>query len=384
MKRGITAALLVACGMGLTAKAAEVSIPIPPGATYTAKRLHDPERLYIDIEGEWENQKGRVAAPAGDGLVKGIRSAMRSPEVKRVVLDLNEPAGFIAVRMTNPERLVLKLRAETVAPVPAVAEKPVEPAVVAAAVPEPAPTAAPAEPQATAAEQEAAASEDAGEKAEEKAEEKPEEQRVEPAVATPVLKTEPAPEVPAAPAAAEPPVYAIRTVPEGPRKLVVLQGLNGFNNISTKTAIEPVVEVRDDRDLPVAGAEVLFELPRTGASAFFPDKSLQLRTRTNDQGQAAGTGMLPNHIPGRFEIRVTSGSQQQAGLFIPQRNVIDDKEAARIHVSPWRRKRTWIGLGASAGLSLGLILATRGGSPAAGTGNSLSITPGPVNIGGLR
>ena len=41
--------------------------------------------------------------------------------------------------------------------------------------------------------------------------------------------------------------------PAVPLKIVVLQGEGAVNNIKTKTVIEPVVEVRNDRDLPVAG-----------------------------------------------------------------------------------------------------------------------------------
>ena len=38
-------------------------------------------------------------------------------------------------------------------------------------------------------------------------------------------------------------------------KIVVLQGENAVNNIKTRVVTEPVVEIRDARDLPVAGVE---------------------------------------------------------------------------------------------------------------------------------
>ena len=54
------------------------------------------------------------------------------------------------------------------------------------------------------------------------------------------------------------------------RKIVALQGEGAINNIKAGIATEPVVEVRDDRDLPVAGVEVTFQLPTSGAGGFFP------------------------------------------------------------------------------------------------------------------
>lgn len=387
-KTQILGALLLGLNWASAAQAAEpaaqVTIPVPAGATFTAKRLENPDRIYVDIEGAWQERMAGVPAAQGS-IVKGIRSAMRTPEVKRVVLDLAGPARFQAAHLANPERLVLKIKAEgepRPAPAPAAAVAapapvPAPPPVTRALQPEPAPVQVAVQQQGQAKEE--VESQETG------STDEPEP----PAPQTPAAAEPAAPAAPAAAATepAEPPVYAIATVPDGPRKLVVLQGMNAFNNISTKSATEPVVEVRDERDLPVRGAEVLFELPTKGASGLFPEKSLQLRTRTNEQGQAVGSGFLPNNIPGKFEIHVTTGKASQAAVFIPQRNVVDDRDAARIHASTWRRKRTWIGLGISAGASVGLILAMRSGngSAAAGAGgNSLSITPGPINIGGLR
>src|SRR5713226_8256728 len=91
-------------------------------------------------------------------------------------------------------------------------------------------------------------------------------------------------------------------------KIVTLQGEGAVNDSKTKTVTEPVVEVRDSRELPVADAEVTFQLPAMGAGGMFPDRGRVLTARTNGQGQAAATGLLPNNETGRFNIKVTAGS----------------------------------------------------------------------------
>ena len=52
-------------------------------------------------------------------------------------------------------------------------------------------------------------------------------------------------------------------------KIVVLEGEGAFNDIKRKRARNPVVEVRDEANHPVAGAEVVFTLPETGAGGTF-------------------------------------------------------------------------------------------------------------------
>src|SRR5215468_674500 len=50
----------------------------------------------------------------------------------------------------------------------------------------------------------------------------------------------------------------------GSLKITVLQGEGSTNNIRSKSATQPAVEVRDDANKPVAGAEVVFQLPAAG------------------------------------------------------------------------------------------------------------------------
>src|SRR5262249_55579752 len=89
-------------------------------------------------------------------------------------------------------------------------------------------------------------------------------------------------------------------IDQEPLKIVTLQGEGAVNDTKTKTVTEPVVEVRDSRELPVADAEVIFQLPSLGPSGVFPDRSRILKTKTNSQGQAMAAGYVPNDETGRF------------------------------------------------------------------------------------
>jgi hypothetical protein len=88
----------------------------------------------------------------------------------------------------------------------------------------------------------------------------------------------------------------------------VIEGEDGVNIIKTKSAVKPVVEVRDKNDLPVAGATVLFFLPNSGASATFAHGARSLTVVTNSSGRAAATAMNPVGT-GSFKIGVNATFQ---------------------------------------------------------------------------
>lgn len=166
-------------------------------------------------------------------------------------------------------------------------------------------------------------------------------------------------------------------------KIVVLQGEGALNNIKTNSATEPVIEVRDERDMPVAGADVTFQLPLAGAGGFFPGRKLTLTGRSNDRGQAAGTGFIPNDVPGRFNIKVGAASgNRAASTVISQTNTTDIAAAARATSSKSRKWKILAAVGGAA-VTAGIIVATHsGGSSTPVIPNSLTITPGPITIGG--
>ncbi|HWI17351.1 MAG TPA: hypothetical protein VNT81_06370 [Vicinamibacterales bacterium] len=71
-------------------------------------------------------------------------------------------------------------------------------------------------------------------------------------------------------------------------RIVVIEGENAVNIIQQKTAVRPLVEVRDRNNLPVAGATVTFTIG--GSSAAFAGGAQTLTVTTNAVGQAAASG----------------------------------------------------------------------------------------------
>jgi hypothetical protein len=89
-------------------------------------------------------------------------------------------------------------------------------------------------------------------------------------------------------------------------QILVIGGEGSINNVKQRTAREPVVEVRDRNNKPVAGALVLFEAPGNGASGTFIGGSRTLRVTTDAQGRASGQGFRPNNAQGNFNLQVTA------------------------------------------------------------------------------
>jgi hypothetical protein len=105
-------------------------------------------------------------------------------------------------------------------------------------------------------------------------------------------------------------------------RIFILEGNGALNDISSGTATAPVVEVRDERNVPVPAAEVLFRLPSEGAGAFFAGRRLSWSAVTDFNGQAAAPSLTPNYQTGSFAIQVTAthgGSSTRA--MITQRNL---------------------------------------------------------------
>lgn len=112
-------------------------------------------------------------------------------------------------------------------------------------------------------------------------------------------------------------------------KIVVLEGEDGVNILKKKTAVMPVVEVRDKNNLPVSGATVIFAAPRSGASAVFSNGSRTISVVTDSSGRATVTSMKPVDT-GAFKIDVTASepSHGTAKTTIAQTNVLTAAAAA--------------------------------------------------------
>jgi hypothetical protein len=111
-----------------------------------------------------------------------------------------------------------------------------------------------------------------------------------------------------------------------PLKIVVIEGEGAVNIVQQKTAVAPVIEVRDRNDQPVAGATVNFVV-RAGRATFGGARTLSVTT--NAAGRAAAAGFTPGGA-GALQIGATATFQGQtaAAVTIAQTNVMTAAEAA--------------------------------------------------------
>ena len=80
-------------------------------------------------------------------------------------------------------------------------------------------------------------------------------------------------------------------------RIVVLEGEGAVNIIQQKTAVRPLVEIRDRNNVPVAGATVTFTIGG-GSPATFAGGVQTLTVTTNAAGQAAGVRASANRQSG--------------------------------------------------------------------------------------
>jgi hypothetical protein len=160
-----------------------------------------------------------------------------------------------------------------------------------------------------------------------------------------------------------------------PLNIMTLVGNGTTNIVSSKLTSGLVLEVRDHRNLPVEGAEVMLQLPASGPSGHFPGGQLTWTGTTDANGQVVVSGFTPNQERGRFEIRVTAKSSGAAGTAI-----ITQANSTKPPAS--RRSRWWkIGIVAAAcGATAGIVLATHG----SGDKSTVVLQPGTVSVGAPR
>jgi len=92
--------------------------------------------------------------------------------------------------------------------------------------------------------------------------------------------------------------------------IAILKGDHGVNVLKTKTAVTPVVEVRDANDQPVPGVSVTFTSPNDGPSVTFMNGSRSITVTTDPGGQASAIGLKPVN-QGRFQIAVSASQETQ-------------------------------------------------------------------------
>jgi hypothetical protein len=109
-------------------------------------------------------------------------------------------------------------------------------------------------------------------------------------------------------------------------RIVVIEGEDAVNIIQQKTAVAPVVEVRDRNDLPVAGVLVRFSVGGRGGATFGGQPVLSVTT--DAAGRAVATGFTPTSA-GAVQVEVTATFQgQTATATISQTNFATASQAA--------------------------------------------------------
>jgi hypothetical protein len=153
----------------------------------------------------------------------------------------------------------------------------------------------------------------------------------------------------------------------GALRIVVIEGEDAVNIVQQKTAVAPVVEVRDRNNQPVAGAMVRFAINQ-GRGTFAGARTLSVTT--NAAGRAVATGLTPTG-GGALQIGASATFQGQTVVAtITQTNVMTAAEAAAAGAS---------GTSASGGATGGAA----GGGGGGVSGTTLGIVGGAVAGGAV-
>jgi hypothetical protein len=171
-------------------------------------------------------------------------------------------------------------------------------------------------------------------------------------------------------------------------KVTALAGSHEMNDLERHIMAPLVVQVLDQNDRPVEGADVVFRFPLNGPGATFRNGNTSQTVRTNSQGQASAINWTANSQTGTFNVRVTATYGNQLGeATVPMTNVtrIVESEQKRAKGEHWYSP-AWVKVALIAGGAAavtGIILATRGGSSTSST-PTITITPGSPTVGGPR
>ena len=164
-------------------------------------------------------------------------------------------------------------------------------------------------------------------------------------------------------------------------KLTPLQGEGAFNDIKRHTAEDVAVMVKDEAGQPVAGAQVIFTLPYSGAGGTFDHDQRSYTATSGMDGRAVAGTMHPNSVEGRFNILVSATfAGMKASTVVSQTNTL----AATLPGEHGHGKLILIlallaGAGAGVGLAVG-----RGGSSSQAAPSGTTLAAGPITVGGPR
>ena len=165
-------------------------------------------------------------------------------------------------------------------------------------------------------------------------------------------------------------------------QIVVISGEDAVNIVQQRTAVAPIVEVRDRNNQPVAGAIVTFTISQ---NASFGGGLSTLSLTTNAAGRAAVAGLTPTGT-GAVQINVAAAFQgQTATATIAQTNLATAAQAAA--TGSGASSGSASGSGSGGGIGPGTITAIGAGVAAAGAGLVLAGRedgPPPPSVSDVR
>jgi len=199
---------------------------------------------------------------------------------------------------------------------------------------------------------------------------------------------QPAPNAPAAPSAPTTPMAPLPMMRS--LKVTALAGNHEANDLERTLMAPLVVQVLDQNDRPVEGAEVVFRFPLNGPSAAFRGGNTSQTVHTNGQGQAAATNWIANNQVGAFEVHVTASYGNQLGeTTVSMTNathvVAEDQKGSRGQKQARWYSSKWVKIALIAGVAgavTGIVLATTGGGGGSTPTSTVTITPGSPTVGG--
>ena len=86
--------------------------PVTYQETLLEKSGDKPRRLYLDFQESYIEPRYRSPIPIEDGLLKQIRTGQFTPEVVRVVIDIESISSYKIFSLPDPFRVIIDVRGE--------------------------------------------------------------------------------------------------------------------------------------------------------------------------------------------------------------------------------------------------------------------------------
>jgi hypothetical protein len=174
--------------------------------------------------------------------------------------------------------------------------------------------------------------------------------------------------------------------PKGPLQIVIIDGQNGVNiaRKKKKSAVRPVVEIRDGKNTPISGASVHFSAPTDGPSVTFSNGLRSIEVLTDNTGRASLDDLKPLSL-GQFDVSVAATFRSlSATSSITMTNALKaepkDKPvtsgAARSSGMSGKTVGILVGVAAAAAIGIGVGMAGHGSTAATTTSTSTTATIG--------